>query len=119
MAIGRGLMSNPRLLLLDEVSLGLAPIVVQELYRAMPAIVEAGTTLLLVEQDIGQAVAVADYVTCLLEGRLVLEGRSGEITREEISAAYFGSVTQWSGSTTSSKVSFSGGCMLSSPPGSP
>ena len=62
LAIGRGLMANPRLLLLDEVSLGLAPIVVQHLYQAMPAIVESGITVMLVEQDIGQAVAVADHV---------------------------------------------------------
>lgn len=90
LAIGRGLMSNPRLLLLDEVSLGLAPIVVSELYKAMPAIVESGTTLLLVEQDITQAVTFADHITCLLEGRVVLEGRPDEISREQISAAYFG-----------------------------
>jgi branched-chain amino acid transport system ATP-binding protein len=90
LAIGRGLMSNPRLLLLDEVSLGLAPIVVQDLYRAMPAIVASGITIVLVEQDIGQAVAVADHVTCLLEGRVALEGRPADLTREQITTAYFG-----------------------------
>ena len=90
LAIGRGLMSNPRLLLLDEVSLGLAPIMVRSLYQAMPAIVESGITILLVEQDIGQAVAVADYVTCLLEGRVALEGRPADLTREQITTAYFG-----------------------------
>ena len=90
LAIGRGLMSNPRLLLLDEASLGLAPIVVRSLYKAMPAIVSEGTTLVVVEQDIGQAVAVADRVYCLLEGRVALSGRPSELTREQISAAYFG-----------------------------
>jgi branched-chain amino acid transport system ATP-binding protein len=90
LAIGRGLMSNPRLLLLDEVSLGLAPIVVQDLYRAMPAVVASGITIVLVEQDIGQAVAVADHVTCLLEGRVALEGRPADLTREQITTAYFG-----------------------------
>ena len=90
LAIGRGLMSNPRLLLLDEASLGLAPIVVRSLYKAMPAIVQEGTTLLVVEQDIGQAVSVADRVYCLLEGRVVLSGSPADLTREQISAAYFG-----------------------------
>jgi branched-chain amino acid transport system ATP-binding protein len=90
LAIGRGLMANPRLLLLDEVSLGLAPIVVRDLYQALPAIVQAGTTVLVVEQDVAQAARIADHVACLLEGRLVLEGRASEITREQISSAYFG-----------------------------
>jgi branched-chain amino acid transport system ATP-binding protein len=90
LAIGRGLMANPRLLLLDEVSLGLAPIVVHDLYRSLPAIVEAGTTILVVEQDVGQAANVADHLACLLEGRLVLEGPAESISREQISAAYFG-----------------------------
>jgi branched-chain amino acid transport system ATP-binding protein len=90
LAIGRGLMSNPRLLLLDEVSLGLAPVVVERIYESMPHIVSSGTTVLLVEQDVGQALKFADRVTCMLEGRLVLEGRPGEIAQEEIFAAYFG-----------------------------
>jgi branched-chain amino acid transport system ATP-binding protein len=90
LSIARGLMSNPRLLLLDEVSLGLAPVVVEKIYQAMPAIVGSGTTLLLVEQDVGQAMKFADRVTCMLEGRLVLEGAPGEISQEAIFAAYFG-----------------------------
>lgn len=89
-AIGRGLMANPRLLLLDEVSLGLAPVVVKGLYAALPTIIEQGTTVLLVEQDIGQAMAVADRVVCLLEGRVSLEGRPAALERERITAAYFG-----------------------------
>jgi len=90
LAIGRALMANPRLLLLDEVSLGLAPVVVKQLYQAVPAIVEAGTTILLVEQDIGQALLAAGRIYCLLEGRISLQGRSGEISREQIATAYFG-----------------------------
>jgi len=90
LAIGRGLMANPRLLLLDEVSLGLAPVVVEKIYEAMPAIIEAGTTVLLVEQDVGQAMKFADRVSCMLEGRLVLEGKPGEISQDQIFAAYFG-----------------------------
>jgi branched-chain amino acid transport system ATP-binding protein len=90
LAIGRGLMANPRLLLLDEVSLGLAPVVVERIYAAMPAIVSSGTTVLLVEQDVGQAMKFADKVSCMLEGRVVLEGRPSEIGQEQIFAAYFG-----------------------------
>ena len=74
LAIGRALMANPRLLLLDEVSLGLAPVVVKQLYGAIPAISKEGTTILLVEQDVGQALQAADRVYCLLEGRISLQG---------------------------------------------
>ena len=90
LAIGRGLMANPRLLLLDEVSLGLAPIVVRRIYEALPAIRAAGTTVVLVEQDIGQALGAADRVYCLLEGRVALEGAPTELDRDRIAAAYFG-----------------------------
>lgn len=90
LAIGRGLMANPRLLLLDEVSLGLAPIVVERIYATMPAIASEGTTVLLVEQDVGQAMKFADRVTCMLEGRLVLQGAPGELQHDDIVAAYFG-----------------------------
>jgi branched-chain amino acid transport system ATP-binding protein len=89
-AIGRALMANPRLVLLDEVSLGLAPVVVKQVYAALPAITGAGTTVLVVEQDIGQATAVADRLICLLEGRVSLEGRPDELAREAITDAYFG-----------------------------
>ncbi|TQL66268.1 amino acid/amide ABC transporter ATP-binding protein 2 (HAAT family) [Nocardioides albertanoniae] len=89
-AIGRALMSNPRLLLLDEVSLGLAPVVVADIYQALPAIAEKGTTVLVVEQDLTQALTVADRVQCILEGRTVLEGAKSEVTREQVQAAYFG-----------------------------
>jgi branched-chain amino acid transport system ATP-binding protein len=89
-AIGRALMANPRLILLDEVSLGLAPIVVRQVYGALPAITGAGATALVVEQDIGQALAVADRVVCLLEGRASLEGDPDSLDRQAIAAAYFG-----------------------------
>jgi len=89
-AIGRALMANPRILLCDEISLGLAPIVIRNIYAAIPAIKEAGIGLVLVEQDIAQAMAVADRVYCFQEGRLSLSGRPSELTREQIHAAYFG-----------------------------
>jgi branched-chain amino acid transport system ATP-binding protein len=89
-AIGRTLMANPDLLLLDEVSLGLAPVVVRSLYAALPQIVEAGTTVIVVEQDISLALDVADRVYCLLEGRVSLTGTPGELTRDAITTAYFG-----------------------------
>jgi branched-chain amino acid transport system ATP-binding protein len=89
-AIGRALMSNPRLLLLDEVSLGLAPVVVEQIYAALPTITGQGTTVLVVEQDVNQSMRVADRVQCLLEGRTVLEGPPSTLTRDEIASAYFG-----------------------------
>lgn len=89
-AIGRALMANPRLVLLDEVSLGLAPVVVKQVYEALPAITDSGTTVLVVEQDIGQAMAVADRAICLLEGRVSLEGDPKTLERDAITAAYFG-----------------------------
>lgn len=89
-AIGRALMANPRLMLLDEVSLGLAPVVVKQVYAALPSITSAGTTVLVVEQDIGQATTVADRLICLLEGRISLEGAPGDLERDDITAAYFG-----------------------------
>jgi branched-chain amino acid transport system ATP-binding protein len=89
-AIGRALMSNPRLMLLDEVSLGLAPVVVAEIYAVLPEITARGTTVLIVEQNLHQAFAAADRVQCLLEGRTVLEGRVDEIDQAAAAAAYFG-----------------------------
>ena len=89
-AIGRALMSNPSLLLCDEISLGLAPIVVRDLYASVPPIVAEGVSLVIVEQDIVQALQAATQVYCLQEGRVALAGRSAELSREAISAAYFG-----------------------------
>jgi branched-chain amino acid transport system ATP-binding protein len=89
-ALGRALMSNPRLLLCDEISLGLAPIVVREIYARLPSILAEGTSLIVVEQDIVQALKSVQRVYCLQEGRVALSGAAGSLTREAISAAYFG-----------------------------
>jgi branched-chain amino acid transport system ATP-binding protein len=89
-AIGRALMTNPRLLLCDEISLGLAPVVIRDLYAALPGIRAEGTTVLVVEQDINRALAAADRVYCLQEGKVTLEGRPLDLTREQIKLAYFG-----------------------------
>lgn len=90
LAIGRALMSNPRLLLLDEVSLGLAPIVVKQLYDVIPKILASGSSLVIVEQDTNQALSAAEYAYCLLEGRVSLQGKPSELSRDRISTAYFG-----------------------------
>jgi branched-chain amino acid transport system ATP-binding protein len=89
-AIGRALMSNPRLLLCDEISLGLAPIVVRDIYSQLPKIIGEGLSLIIVEQDIAQALKAASRVYCLQEGRVALQGAARELTRDAISAAYFG-----------------------------
>ena len=89
-AIGRGLMANPRLLLLDEVSLGLAPVAVEGVYASLTRLITSGATVVIVEQDLRRAMSVADRVMCLLEGRIVLEGDAAGLTREEITDAYFG-----------------------------
>jgi len=90
LAIGRALMSNPRLVLLDEVSLGLAPLAVEDVYRSLATVIAEGSTVVLVEQDLTRAAAVADRVVCMLEGRIVLQGAGSELTREQITEAYFG-----------------------------
>lgn len=89
-AIGRALMSNPKLLICDEISLGLAPIVIKDIYEAVPKIKAHGATIIVVEQDVNQAMAVADRVYCFQEGHVSLTGKPDELTREQISAAYFG-----------------------------
>lgn len=89
-AIGRALMSNPRLLLCDEISLGLAPVVIREIYASLPALQQDGMALLIVEQDVQLAMQVSSRVVCLQEGRVSLAGPSAGLTREQISAAYFG-----------------------------
>jgi branched-chain amino acid transport system ATP-binding protein len=89
-AIARGLMSNPKLLLCDEISLGLAPIVVRDIYTRLPAILREGVTLVLVEQDVVQALKATQRVYCLQEGRVALAGAAKDLTREAIAAAYFG-----------------------------
>ncbi|GAA3552509.1 ABC transporter ATP-binding protein [Nonomuraea rosea] len=89
-AIGRALMANPRVLLLDELSLGLAPAVVTTIYALLPAVLDTGVAILLVEQDVSQALRVATRLQCLLEGRTTLEGRPADFTQEQIESAYFG-----------------------------
>ena len=90
-AIGRALMSNPRILLCDEISLGLAPIVIADIYASLAHIKAEGTSVILVEQDIVQAMKAADRVHCFQEGRLSLSGRPADLTRDDIHRAYFGS----------------------------
>ena len=89
-ALGRALLANPDLLMIDELSLGLAPIVVERIYALIPDIVATGVSVLIIEQDVTQGVAVADRVHCLLEGRTSLTGRPGDLTPEAIERAYFG-----------------------------
>ena len=89
-AIGRALMSNPKLLLCDELSLGLAPIVIREIYQHLRSIIAQGMAAIIVEQDIAQALRIADRDCCMLEGRVVLQGASATLSRQAIAAAYFG-----------------------------
>ena len=89
-AIGRALVANPRVLLLDEISLGLAPVVVQRIYATLPELLASGMTVLLVEQDVSQALRVASQIHCLLEGRTTLQGPPGDLTARDIESAYFG-----------------------------
>lgn len=90
LAIGRALMANPRLILMDEVSLGLAPVVIKRIYEAFPTLLENGCTILVVEQDVQHVLTVATHVACFLEGRIALQGVPSELTNEQITAAYFG-----------------------------
>jgi len=92
-AIGRALMSNPDLILLDEISLGLAPVVIKSIYEALPGVIDEGMSVVLVEQDISRALSVSSRAYCLQEGRVSLEGESNVLTRDEISHAYFGLVS--------------------------
>ncbi|MBW8300500.1 MAG: ABC transporter ATP-binding protein [Hydrogenophaga sp.] len=92
-AIGRALMSNPEVLLCDELSLGLAPVIIKDIYAAFPRIRAAGAALIIVEQDINQALKVADRVYCMMEGRVTLTGRPSDLARDDIHAAYFGADT--------------------------
>lgn len=89
-AIGRALMSNPDLLLLDELSLGLAPIVIKDIYALLPRIAGGGVSIILVEQDVTRALSSATRFMCLQEGRVSLQGEPKSHSRENITRAYFG-----------------------------
>ena len=90
-AIGRALMSNPRLMLCDELSLGLAPLVIRDIYQRLADIAAEGMTLVIVEQDVHQALAAADRFYCFQEGRVSLSGAGrDEVDHRAVSAAYFG-----------------------------
>jgi branched-chain amino acid transport system ATP-binding protein len=89
-AIGRALMSNPDVLLLDEVSLGLSPLIVDRVYESLSGLMQSGTTIILVEQDLGRAMAVAGRIICMLEGRVVLDSSAADLSRDRITEAYFG-----------------------------
>ncbi|WP_299698708.1 ABC transporter ATP-binding protein [uncultured Tateyamaria sp.] len=89
-AIGRALMANPEVILFDEISLGLAPVIIKTIYDALPGIIGGGMTALVVEQDISKALEVSSRVFCLQEGRVSLSGATGDVTRDQITAAYFG-----------------------------
>lgn len=89
-AIGRALMSNPAVLLLDELSLGLSPVAVDRVYASLGGLMQSGTTIILVEQDLTRAMKVASRIVCMLEGRVVLEGDARSLAREQVTEAYFG-----------------------------
>jgi branched-chain amino acid transport system ATP-binding protein len=95
-SIGRALMTNPRLLMVDEVSLGLAPIAVDAVYESLSSLIQSGSTVVLVEHDLRRAMSVADRVICILEGKIVLEAATASVSRELITEAYFGLRTQGS-----------------------
>ncbi len=90
LALARALASSPRLLLCDEISLGLAPVVIDQVYAALPAIKAGGASLVIVEQDVARALAVADRIYCFQEGRVTLSGRAAELTHDQLREAYFG-----------------------------
>jgi len=89
-AIGRALMANPDLILFDEISLGLAPVIIKTIYEAMPQVIASGTSAMIVEQDINMALSIASRVYCLQEGRVALESAADNVSQQDISRAYFG-----------------------------
>jgi branched-chain amino acid transport system ATP-binding protein len=89
-AVGRALMANPLLLLCDELSLGLAPVIVKDIYKTLEAVTKSGVSLIIVEQDINQAIASSDNFLCMREGEIVLSGTKESADRAEIAQAYFG-----------------------------
>jgi len=93
-AIGRALVASPRVLLLDELSLGLAPVVVQRIYAMLPEILATGITAVIVEQDVSQALRVATHIHCLLEGQTTLQSTPAQVSAQQVEAAYFGLAQQ-------------------------
>ncbi|NKJ40144.1 branched-chain amino acid transport system ATP-binding protein [Rhizobium sp. SG570] len=89
-AIGRALMANPEVILFDEISLGLAPVVIKDIYAVLPTIVESGVSAILVEQDVSRALSVAHRFVCMQEGKVSLAGEPSQFSRAEVTAAYFG-----------------------------
>jgi len=89
-AVGRALMSNPKLLLCDELSLGLAPVVIKEIYKTLEKVTKTGLSIIIVEQDINQAIAASDNFLCIREGEIVLSGTHENADRNLIAKAYFG-----------------------------
>jgi branched-chain amino acid transport system ATP-binding protein len=89
-AIGRALMTNPEIILLDEVSLGLSPLIVNRVYERLEALKGTGVAIVLVEQDLKRAMGMADRTICMLEGTIAIEGRTDALTREAVTEAYFG-----------------------------
>ena len=90
LALGRALMSEPKVLLCDEISLGLAPIIIKDIYQNIKQINDLGLTIILVEQDIKRSLKAADYAYVMLEGKIVLEGNPGDLTEDQVKKAYFG-----------------------------
>jgi len=90
LAIGRAIMSMPKILMCDEISLGLAPVIIQDIYETLEKIKAEGVTIILVEQDMKRSLMYSDYAYVILKGTVVLEGNSAELTEDEVSDAYFG-----------------------------
>ena len=90
LAIGRGIMTQPKILLCDEISLGLAPVVINDIYEKLKEIADTGLTMLIVEQDVNRSLKSSDYAYVVLEGKIVMQGKSKELSVDEVNDAYFG-----------------------------
>lgn len=90
LAIGRGIMTQPKILLCDEISLGLAPVVINDIYEKLKEIAAQGITLLIVEQDVNRSLNNSDYAYVILEGKVVMEGKSKELNVDDVNDAFFG-----------------------------
>ncbi|HVI43098.1 MAG TPA: ABC transporter ATP-binding protein [Anaerovoracaceae bacterium] len=90
LALGRAIMAGPKLLLCDEISLGLAPVVIKDIYVKLKEINREGITIVLVEQDVTRSLKNSDYSYVMLKGKIVMQGKSSELDQEEVTDAYFG-----------------------------